>query len=313
MDWMEVVVHTTSQGADLVSEILISRGSQGTMIIDKADIPPQNQPHGYWEIFDENILKQMPEDVLVQGWFSLTPSFQNIYLAIKQALLALKTNNSSIPLGTLSIHAHPLQNTNWEDKWKDFYKPFKPGKTLVIKATWEAYEPQEGEQIIEIDPGMAFGTGSHETTSMCISFLEKYVTPQMTVADIGTGSGILAISAGLLGAKEVLAVDIDPNAVKVAKENVVHHHLSQIINVAQGDLLSITNSSFDLCVANIIAEIIVLLASPLKKNLMENGLFICSGILKEKATTVKEALFKEGYSLLEENTQGEWTAMVWKT
>lgn len=311
MEWMELMVHTTSQGADIVSEILIQAGAQGTMIVDRNDIPDPSKPHGYWEIFDEAILTAMPEDVLVQAWFPLDAALADTLLSLQLSLKSLALSSLPFPLGSLVIEQKSVDEAAWVEKWKEYYKPFRPGNTLVIKPTWEPYTPKEGERVIEMDPGMAFGTGTHETTSMCLTLLEKYIKPNMTVVDIGTGSGILAIGAALLGANRVTAVDIDQDAVKVAKKNVADNGLSPTIEVFKGDLLEITQEKFDLCVANIISDVICFLAAPLKNNLKEKGLFICSGITKPRVGEVSEALLAQGYTLIEKSIQGEWAAMVW--
>ena len=180
----------------------------------------------------------------------------------------------------------------------------------MVKPTWESYTPQEGDRIIEIDPGMAFGSGTHETTSMCLGFLEDYLTPGARVIDVGTGSGILAIGAALLGAGKVLAIDIDPTAVKVARENVAHNHLEEKIQCVQGDLLEQRAEQCDLCVANIIADVICGFAAPLQEHIVPGGLFVCSGIIREREQDVLDALQQAGYELVEERKKGEWVAMI---
>ena len=166
--------------------------------------------------------------------------------------------------GLQAVRSIPVSYTHL-----DVYKrqPFRAGKSLVVKPTWEPYEAQAGDRIIEIDAGMAFGSGTHETTSMCLDFLEDYLTPGARVIDVGTGSGILAIGAALLGAREVLAIDIDPVAVKVAAENVAHNGLEGCITCVQGNLLDQRAEHCDLCVANIIADVICGFAAPLKDHI----------------------------------------------
>lgn len=312
MEWAEIAVHTTTQASDLVSEAMIQSGATGTMIVDKNDIPDPSLPHGYWELIDEKMIEAMPEDVLVQGWFALDFNLSDSLNTLALSLENLKTIALPFPLGSLAIVQKNVNEQDWANRWKDLTKPLKPGKIIVIKPTWEDYSPTPFEKVIEMDPGMAFGTGTHETTAMCITLLEKYITPSMTVADIGTGSGILAIASALLGASNVTAVDIDPSAVQVAKENIKMNGLERHIEVLQGDLLEVTNKKFDLCVANIIADVICFLAPHLHKNLTDNGLFICSGIIDKQAEQVITALSKNGYMLIEQTADGEWIALVWR-
>ena len=194
--------------------------------------------------------------------------------------------------------------------WKKFYKPFKAGRSLVVKPTWEHYDPQSGDRIIEIDPGMAFGSGTHETTSMCLELLEDAMHGGESVIDVGTGSGILAIGAAMLGAKDVLAIDIDPVAVRVAKENIEHNHLSDRVRAVEGNLLASSDGVCDLCVANIIADVICMFAQPLVDHIVPGGLFICSGIIKEREQDVVNALTAADYTILETKRKGEWVAML---
>ena len=220
MDWIELTIHTTTAGADIVSEALMAEGATGTMVEDRADIPDPDKPNGYWEIIDPNLIASMPEDVLVHAWFTPDSSFADRMQALRSRCDELHHMDLGIDLGTLEISTLNVHDEDWAEVWKKFYKPFKAGRSLVVKPTWEHYDPQPGDRIIEIDPGMAFGSGTHETTSMCLELLEDAMHGGESVIDVGTGSGILAIGAAMLGAKDVLAIDIDPVAVRVAKENI---------------------------------------------------------------------------------------------
>ena len=179
-----------------------------------------------------------------------------------------------------------------------------------MKPTWEKFDPAPGDQVIEIDPGMAFGSGTHETTGMCIALLKETIRGGERVIDVGTGSGILAIAAALLGAGHVLAIDIDPDAVRVASENVAHNKVSNIVTVQEGDLLKNTKETCQICVANIISDIIISFADPLKKHIEPDGLFICSGIVRERTEEVRESLLRAGYEILKTEHRGEWTAFL---
>ena len=178
----------------------------------------------------------------------------------------------------------------------------------MIKPSWEDCELQPEDHVIELDPGMAFGSGTHETTGMCISLLEEMIRGGESVIDVCTGCGILAIAAALLGAGRVCAVDIDPDAVRVATENVEHNHVDNIVTVREGDLLKQTDEICNICVANIISDIIISFAGPLKAHIHEGGLFICSGIVRERTEEVRNALVNAGYDILKEEHRGEWTA-----
>lgn len=310
MEWMALTVHTTSQGADLVSQQLMALGAEGTQIRDRADIPDPSKPNGYWELIDQSLIDAMPQDVLVEAWFPLDEKLPERVSALKGCLKEMET----LPdMGSLALSSSQVKDEDWSQVWKKFYKPFRAGRSLVVKPSWESYEAKPGDKIIQLDPGMAFGTGTHETTGMCLDLLDDYLIPGTRVIDLGTGSGILAIGAALLGAQDVLAIDIDPTAVKVAKENVAINGFTQQIEVMEGDLLEHVNQICGLCVANIIADVICLVAQPLKAHIAPGGLFICSGIIKEREADVAASLSAAGYTLLETRRRGEWVAMVSKT
>lgn len=311
MDWIELIVHTTTEGSDCVSGIFMDCGAAGTMIEDRADIPDPDQPHGIWEIIDPALLESMPSDVLVHAWFEESPSLPALLDSIRSRLVELSSKQpESADYGTLHLDTRSVNDQVWTDIWKKYFKPFHAGSRLVIKPSWEPYTPNADDLVIELDPGMAFGSGTHETTGMCLSLLESVIHGGEDIIDVGTGSGILAIGAALLGAGHVLAVDIDPDAVKVAQENVNHNHVGHIISVQQGNLLDRVTDICDICVANIISDVIISFASPLMKHIRPGGLFICSGIVSQRSDEVALALKAAGYEILQKVTKGEWTAFL---
>ena len=226
MEWLEAVVHTTTFGSDLVSDEMMALGAAGTDIVDRADVPDPRQPGVYWELYDPAMIDAMPDDVLVKAWFERGEKERETIEAVRAHLEQLRAQGGA-DLGTLRLELSGVKDEDWSENWKKYYKPFRIGTHLVVKPTWEAYQPRPEDLIIELDPGMAFGTGTHETTNMCMQLLEKHLKSNMRVMDVGTGSGILAIAAARLGAREVLAIDIDPAAVKVARENIVLNHVEE--------------------------------------------------------------------------------------
>lgn len=311
MQWCEAVVHTTTIGSDLVSEELMALGAAGTEIVDRADVPDPRKAGVYWELYDPKMVEAMPEDVLVKGWFELNERTADVMGLVRARLSELKAE-ACVDMGTLALELQNVADEDWSENWKKYYKPFRIGSHLVVKPTWEPYEAQEGDQIIELDPGMAFGTGTHETTHMCMQLLEKHLRPGMRVMDVGTGSGILAIAAARLGAREVLAIDIDPNAVKVAKENVALNHVEDAVRVVVGDLCKSEAMPCDLAVANIVADAICMLAGPLTRHLQKGRLLICSGIIREREQDVRDAAARAGYTLFDRIEMGEWVALALK-
>ena len=311
MEWIELIVHTTTEGTDSVSGVLMDCGASGTMIEDRTDIPDPDQPYGIWEIIDPALLDSMPIDVLVHAWFEENPSLPSLLESIRSRIAELSEKSvSGLDLGTLQLETRSVNDRSWTDVWKKYFKPFHAGHHLVVKPTWEPFTPGPEDRIIEIDPGMAFGSGTHETTGMCLALLEEVISGGEEVIDVGTGSGILAIGAALLGAGRVLAIDIDPDAVKVAQENVEHNHVEQVVFVQQGNLLDRVSDTCDICVANIISDVIIAFASPLISHIRPGGLFICSGIVSQRSGEVAVALDRAGYEILRKDTRGEWTAYL---
>lgn len=309
MQWCEAVVHTTTQGQDIVSEVLIRFGATGTEIVDRADIPDPSKPGVYWELYDEKLLEGMPEDVLVKGWFEMNGQTRDVLAALEQQLKALLQGDVGIPLGSLRLEVRTVEDADWAENWKQHYKPFRVGQRLVVKPTWEAYQPKADDLLIQLDPGMAFGTGTHETTYMCMELLEKHLAGGMDVMDVGTGSGILAIAAAKLGARQVLAIDIDPDAVKVAEENVQLNQEAAKVRVVCGDLVDGEAMPCGLAVANIVADAICMLVQPLTRHLARGGRLLCSGIIREREQDVLEAASQAGYRVVDRLAKGEWVAL----
>ncbi len=308
MEWIEFIVHTTTEGSDEVSSLLMDAGATGTMIEDRADIPDPTKPHGIWEIIDPKLLEEMPGDVLVHAWF---PPDDVLKISGDDFRLLLDDLRAAHPeYGALSIENRAVDDANWKDVWKKYYKPFYACEHLVVKPTWEDFTPAPEDRVIELDPGMAFGSGTHETTAMCLELLHECIRGGESVIDVGCGSGILAIGAAMLGAGHVLAIDIDPDAVRVARENVAHNGVENTVVVQEGDLLKRVDAVCDICVANIISDIIIGFAAPLRSHIAENGLFICSGVVLERAGEVRDALLTAGFTLLKEEHRGEWAAFL---
>ncbi|MDD3212394.1 MAG: 50S ribosomal protein L11 methyltransferase [Eubacteriales bacterium] len=312
MQWCEAIVHTTTAGSDTISDMLMRFGAAGTEIVDRADVPDPTKPGVYWELYDPKMLAAMPEDVLVKGWFAQDEHTHDVLADLRAQLAALVSQDSGLDFGTLKLELQNVADEDWAENWKQYYKPFRIGSRLVVKPSWETYEPKADDLVVELDPGMAFGTGTHETTGMCMELLEKHLKPGVRVMDVGTGSGILAIAAAKLGAQNILAVDIDPDAVKVAKENVLHNGVDSRVRVIQGDLVKSEAMPCELAVANIVADAIIMLSGPLTRHLQKGGLFLCSGIIREREQDVLTAVQAAGYTLADRLTKGEWVALCLK-
>ena len=311
MNWTEVTIKTTTEAVEAISNILIEERCGGVMIEDPKDFLFQKKNELDWDYVEEEVFNKSGQDgVLIKTYI---PEERNVLEFVE----TVKARISQLPscgldIGEGSVTLSNVKESDWANEWKKYYKPTKIGKKIVVKPSWEEYKQEEGDLIIELDPGMAFGTGTHETNSMCIRELETYVDDTKTVFDIGCGSGILAIAAAKLGAKDVVAGDLDEVAVKVSKENCEINHVSDKVTVKHGSLFEVVDSKADVIVANIIADIIKILAKDVSKFLNEDGVFISSGIILAKIDEVCESLTENGFEIVKVERLGEWSAIVSK-
>ena len=311
MNWTEVTIKTTTEAVEAISNILMEERCGGVMIEDPKDFLFQKKNELDWDYVEEEVFNKSGQDgVLIKTYIPEERNVLELIETVKARIALLPSFGLDIGEGSVSLSN--VNESDWANEWKKYYKPTKVGKKIVVKPSWEEYEKQEGDLIIELDPGMAFGTGTHETTSMCIRELENYVDETKTVFDIGCGSGILAIAAAQLGAKEVVAGDLDEVAVKVSKENCEINNVSDKVVVKHGSLFEVVASKADVIVANIIADIIKILAKDVSKFLKEDGVFISSGIILAKIDEVCEALEENGFEIVKVERLGEWSAIVSK-
>lgn len=312
MEWLEVHVATTTAGADIVAQALIDCGSSGASIEDRADVDAMQKPEGFWDMIDPSVFDRLGEGARVTGFFPGGPSQADSLRVLSARLAALRDMELGFDIGSLDISTGAVDDQDWANNWRKFYKPTHVGERFVVKPSWEEYEQKPGELIIHMDPGTAFGTGTHETTTMCLELAEKYVTPGQSIIDVGCGTAILAIGAVLLGAGSAVAVDIDPMAVDCANENVARNGMEGSITVRQGDLLSGTGERCGLMFANIVASVIAMLAPDVPARLERGGCLICSGIIREREGDVRAALEAQGMECVDVLRKGEWVGMCWR-
>lgn len=307
--WIEVRVITKSEALEPVSGIFYGLDCKGVAIEDPEDILGRDQGPLTWDFADINVLEHKGEVAVVKAYFSEEDNIEEILTYINEKIEEIKA--MGIDLGLGKVESEKMFEEDWANNWKKYYKPTKVGDKLVVKPIWEEYEAKEGELVVELDPGMAFGTGDHETTRMCMKALEKHVKEDSTVFDVGCGSGILAISAAKLGAKLAVGVDLDPVAVESAKENVTFNNVDNI-EILHGNLVEVIEGKADIVVANILAEIICILTEDVKRVLKQDGYFITSGIIHDRVEMVRTKLENSGFEVLEINTEGEWNCIVAK-
>ncbi len=312
MDWIELTVLTTTQGSDIVSAQLIEAGSAGTAIQDRNDLKANQRPEGTWDILDESLALSMSEDVKVIGYYPADERAQDAVADVRARLVALRGMDLGIDFGKLEIVSASVDDEDWAEYWKAAFKPFKIGEKLAIRPSWTTYDAQPGDLVIELDPGMAFGTGTHETTALCARWLEELVRPGIKAMDLGTGTGILAMAAALLGASDVLATDIDPVAVRVAKENIRINHVEHIVRAKEADVLKGIGETADLVIANIITDVILLIAPAVFRHVNAGGDFLCSGISVNRGDEIEKALTDAGFQNVQRCEKGEWVAFASK-
>lgn len=305
MKYIEFTVYAdNSAQLELIEAILMSEGIEDSVVSDPRDIHDLlAKKNSYdWDYVDESVLELENERPSVTIYRDDTEEERRFLGGLSEKL------KESLP--DCTAEQKTVCDDDWKDKWKEYFKPAKVTDRLVVKPTWEEYEKVDGELVIEIDPGMAFGTGTHETTSLCLELIEKYMKPGDDVLDVGCGSGILAIAAGLLGANNVLGIEIDPVAVEIGKSNVALNGLSENVKVVYGDLTKGVDFKADLVAANLMADIVKILSKDVAKHIKPGGIYISSGILAELAGDVGSVIEKCGFEIEEVRVKGEWCAIA---
>lgn len=299
-----LTINTTHEASELIADILQEFSTQGVTIYDKEDLINLIHTYQFWDYINQEELEKN-EIVKIEGYFS-EEELNNSLQSINERIELLKSN-SVFPLGSLEMTIDEVENDDWFNNWKQSYKPIHAGK-LVIVPSWIKYDKKEDEVVVSMDPGMAFGSGEHETTRMCLELMEDVGMVGKKVIDVGTGSGILALSAAALGSKDVEAYDIDDVAVKAARENVKINHYEDIIKVDNSNLLVNAHNVYDVVLANITADVLQILATDLKKYVNKTGIIIISGILNIYEDKVKQCYIDNGYTILQRMNKGEWVA-----
>ena len=304
MQWSEISFITTHEAAELVAEIFHDIGTSG-VVIEDPDIVNDYIRAGLWDYTDMSEVDDT-ECVTVKAYLPLDDGLENKMRQFQQGICLLKERQ--VDIGQGKLYTRQLRDEDWANNWKQYFHVDKIGK-IVIKPSWEEYQPYPDDLVIEIDPGEAFGTGTHDTTSMCICELLALVEPGMKVFDIGTGSGILYLAAAKLGAGDITAVDYDNVAVRVASENIQANGYNDLIHIRQSDLFSTITGRADLIIANIIADLVIALFEELPKHLNPGGVFLASGIISDRIADVEKAAQEHGFKVIKLIQQGGWAAM----
>lgn len=306
-NWIEITIHTTNEASEIVESILLDYGSTGVAIEDPTTLE-ENLHDDFGTIVELSPTDFPDVGVIVKGYINELNFDDETFTRFKGELEQLGQN---INIGEFfKIETTTIKDSDWENSWKDYFDILNIGEKFVIVPTWREYKNEENKYVINIDPGMAFGTGGHETTSFCIKNLEKYVKPHDNIIDVGCGSGILSIAASYLTDGEIKAVDLDKLAVDVSRENFALNNLENRIAVEEASLLTKETKKYNVIVANILAHIIELMLDDAYKLLEDGGYYITSGIIKDKKDELLEKMLERGFKLVEETSDNEWYSFV---
>ncbi len=310
MKWTELKVHTESESVEAIANIMMEAGASGIAIEDALDVANfESDPFG--EILDKENFDHIKSGAIVMAYFPETTFFPEI-------LPFIKTNIERLPefgldIGENRLEVKEVEESDWATAWKQYYHPVPISRFLTIVPDWEDYTPNfKDERVIKLDPGMAFGTGTHPTTKLSLHALEVTLRGGETLLDVGTGSGVLSIASKYLGAEHVFAFDLDEVAVNSAKQNMALNPVAKDVQVAANDLLKGIDIQADVVVANILADIILLMISDTWRVLRAGGIFIISGIIKEKKDEILLAIEEAGFQLDQSMQQGDWWAFIFK-
>lgn len=304
MDWLEILITVPVDRLEEAEAIANMSVPYGIYVEDYSDLE-----EGAWEIahidlIDEDLLKKDRATALIHIYFGEDENLIEAKSYLEERFRAVKMD--------FTIDTGCIKEESWRDNWKKFFKVTEIGEKLVIRPGWEEYtDTGSGRKVITMDPGAAFGTGTHATTRLCLELLEKHLKGG-SVLDIGTGSGILGIGAALLGAEKVIGVDIDETSVKVANENAVINKVDNVTEFIVGDLTDKISGKFDIVCANIVADVIISLSSTVKDFMKDDAIFLCSGIIDMRADEVEAALRENGFTVLDHYVKDNWNAYAVK-
>ncbi len=319
MDFTKVKIATTAPGTEAVTGALLCLGITGFEVEDAEDFErflADVTPH--WDYVDEDLMRLKTVPTSVSVYLADNAQGRDLLAEIKSALATLRQQDTDGEYGSLSVTLCGVREEDWANNWKQYFKPIEVGEKFVICPSWERYEGDGGRIVLRIDPSSSFGTGGHQTTQLCIEQLERVVTPDHKVLDMGCGSGILSAAALLLGARKVLAVDIDEGAVHTARENVKENGFSGdrftalCANVLADSAAAgvVAAAKYDIIAANIVADVIIAMGELLASVLAKDGTLICSGILAERAQEVVDALGTYGLEQVSLHEKQDWVAIV---
>ncbi len=311
MNWKEIRIYTTTEAIDIVSGYLVGCGITGFCIEDAEDFNNfLTDTTIHWDYVEESLMEKAKAPTAIVIYLEDNLTGMETLRNLRAGLDALREQNKAVDLGSLELSFGDITEEDWSNAWKQYYHPQEIGRRLVVCPVWEKVDLKPEQVQVTLDPGLAFGTGSHETTRLCMTLLEEVVKGDEAVLDIGTGSGILAITALCLGAKNAIGVDIDPVAVKIAGENAELNQVTDRCEFVCGDLVDKVNGKFDIICANIVADVIIRLSETVQQFMHENTSLIVSGIIDSRADEVMQALVDSGLVVEKRLEDNGWCSML---
>ncbi len=307
--WSQLTLYTTTEGLEMVGAFLLEQGVGGLMIEDSADFEHfLNDTEIYWDYVDESLMSLKNCETAIKFYLPSNPQGSDSLAAIRAGLEGLRAL-TDLDLGRLELVMDTVHEEDWANEWKKYYHPTEIGNKLLICPSWEDGAPAAGRTVLTLDPGMAFGTGTHSSTKLCLELLENSIHPGDTMLDVGCGSGILAIASLLLGAESAVGVDIDELASKIAMDNAKLNRVENRLITRQGDLTSVVTGTYDVICANIVADVIIRLCPDIPKFLKPGGTFITSGIIDTRKEDVLAAIKRCGITAEEVKEENGWVAV----
>lgn len=305
MDWIEITVTVPTEKTEEAAAIANMTVPYGIYIEDYSDLEQGALEIAHVDLIDELLLSKRRDITVIHIYAAESENASEVLSYLGERLCAV-----GIPYETGVV---TVDDCDWNENWKKYFKAFPVGKRLAVCPSWGKYDNKENRTVIKLDPGAAFGTGAHATTYLCLQLLEEYVTPQKTLLDIGTGSGILTIAAALLGAKESMGIDIDELSVKTARENAERNGVSKVVSFEMGDLAESVSGRYDIVCANIVADVIIRLFESAAEYMKDNGVLMVSGIIDIRASEVERAAAQHGFKIVKSLERDEWHAYVLMT
>ena len=305
MNWTEITATVPSDKTDEAAAIANMTVPYGIYIEDYTNLESDAEEIAHIDLIDDELINKDRTHSVIHMYIAESDNSVEAMSYLQERFNACGISNE--------VKCAVVDDSDWSENWKKYFKAFEIGEKLAVCPSWEKYDNRENRKVISLDPGAAFGTGSHATTSLCLEVLERNVTPQKTVLDIGTGSGILAIAACLLGAKSAVGVDIDEQSVKTAVSNAAINNVDSKVRFEVGDLAEKISGKYDIVCANIVADVVIRLFAGVKNYISEGGILIVSGIIDMRAPDVEKAALEHGFVITESLTREEWHAYTLKT